>query len=173
MVEKAQVLALSFLFDGFYLLSMDEVKFLRDQIKTTFQGDSWHGPNLVKTLEGVDYNQAMERKIGERHTIWELTDHMTFWMEAVWRSVENHAPLNPEKKNDWPEMGATEVEWNESVGRLEAAVNLTLDALADWTNEDLQETVPGTKYTFHQMLHGMIHHNLYHAGQINILKKKL
>ena len=152
---------------------MDEVKFLRDQIETTFKGDSWHGPNLVKTLEGIDYTQAMQRPLGERHSIWELTDHISFWMEEVWKSVRDHADLNPDKKKDWAEMGASAEEWKQSVNRLEAAVNMTLDALAEWSDEDLYKQVPGTEYTFKQMLHGMVHHNLYHAGQINLLKKKV
>ena len=151
---------------------MSEVKFLRDQIETTFKGDSWHGPNLVKTLEGIDYVQAMERPLGERHSIWELADHISFWMEEVWKSVRDHAVLNPDKKPDWPEMGASAEEWEQSVNRLEAAVNMTLDALAEWSDEDLYEKVPGAGFTFKQMLHGMLHHNLYHAGQINLLKKK-
>jgi len=152
---------------------MDEVKFLRDQIETTFKGDSWHGPNLVKTLDGIDYTQAMMRPLGERHTIWELTDHISFWMEEGWKSVRDKAALNPDKKKDWAEMGATPEEWSQSVNRLEAAVNMTLDALAEWRDEDLYKQVPGTEYTFKQMLHGMVHHNLYHTGQINLLKKKL
>jgi len=152
---------------------MEEVKFLRDQIVTTFKGDSWHGPNLVNSLANIDYKQAMKRPLNERHTIWELTDHISFWMEEVWKSVRDHSPLNPDKNKDWAEMGATEVEWEQSVNRLEAAVNMVLDELAQWRDEDLYEKVPGESYTFKQMLHGMVHHNLYHAGQINILKNKV
>ncbi len=74
--------------------------------------------------------------------------------------------------NDWLEMGATEEEWAQSSSRLEAAVNMLTDELVSWTNEGLAKTVPGSNFTFKQMLHGLIHHNLYHTGQINILKKK-
>lgn len=151
---------------------MDEVKFLRDQIETTFKGDSWHGPSLLSTLTDIDHVEAMRRPLGERHTIWELTDHTSFWMEKVWKSARDHTSLNPKKEKDWPEMGSTEEEWKQSVKRLEAAVNMSLDALAGWSSEDLEETVPGEKYNFRQMFHGMLHHNLYHAGQISILKKK-
>lgn len=152
---------------------MDEVKFLRDQIVTTFKGDSWHGPNLVKTLAGIDYKQARARPLGERHTIWELTEHITFWMEEVWKSIKGHEKLNPSNQKDWPDMGASKEDWIQSVDRLEAAVNLTVDELATWSNEELEHEVPETDYTFKQMLHGMVHHNLYHAGQINLLKQKI
>ena len=152
---------------------MSEVKFLRDQIETTYKGDSWHGPNLVNTLKGIDYKQAMKRPIEHRHTIWELTDHTSFWMEEVWKSVKDHKGLEPDMDKNWPEMGATEEEWQQSVARLEAAVNMVLDALAEWREEHLYEMVPGEKYTFKQMLHGAVHHNLYHAGQINLLRDKV
>ena len=152
---------------------MSEVKFLRDQIETTFKGDSWHGPNLVNTLKDIDYKQALKRPMKQRHTIWELTDHTSFWMEEVRKSVQDHKGLEPDMDENWPEMGATEEEWKQSVARLEAAVNTVLDALAEWRDEELYEVVPGEKYTFKQMLHGMVHHNLYHAGQINLLRDKV
>jgi hypothetical protein len=45
------------------------------------------------------------------------------------------------------------------------------DELVSWTNEGLARTVPRSNFTFKQMLHGLIPHNLHHAGQINILIK--
>lgn len=152
---------------------MSEVKFLRDQIETTYKGDSWHGPNLMNTLKGIDHKQAMKRPLGHRHTIWELTDHTSFWMEEVWKAVKNMEATELDPEHNWPEMGATEEEWRQSVVRLEAAVNMVLDALAMWRDEQLYEEVPGRDYTFKQMLHGMVHHNLYHAGQINLLRDKV
>jgi len=152
---------------------MNEVKFLRDQMKTTFKGDSWHGPSLMKTLEGVDLDQAKARPLGERHTIWELADHTTFWLEAILDALKDKAMPEPAPGIDWPSMGSTEEHWSQSIRRLEAAVNMVLDELAGWTNEDLERTVPGKDYTFKQMLHGAVHHNLYHAGQIAILKRKV
>jgi uncharacterized damage-inducible protein DinB len=151
---------------------MMEVKFLRDQIETTFKGDSWHGPSLMKTLEGVDLKQASARPLGERHTIWELVDHTTFWLEAILDALKDKAMPDPPMEVNWPRMGSTEEHWSQSLRRLEAAVNMVLDKLAGWSNEDLDRMVPGKDYTFKQMLHGAVHHNLYHAGQIAILKRK-
>jgi len=152
---------------------MMEVKFLRDQIETTFKGDSWHGPSLMKILEGVDLEQATARPLGERHTIWELVDHTTFWLEAILDALKDKAMPDPPMEVNWPRMGSTEEHWSHSLRRLEAAVNMVLDELAGWTNEDLGRTVPGRDYTFKQMLYGAVHHNLYHAGQIAILKRKV
>ena len=152
---------------------MNEVKFLLDQIKTTFNGDSWHGPSLIKTLEEVDLEQAKDRPMGERHTIWELVDHTTYWLEEVKKSIQGNKHAEVDFELNWPKMGATKEEWELSVKRLEAAVNMLLDELVRWTNEDLARMVPERDFTYKQMLHGVVHHNLYHAGQISILKKKV
>jgi uncharacterized damage-inducible protein DinB len=156
---------------AFYPVHMNEVKFLVDQLKTTFKGDSWHGPNLVKSLKDISKEQAANKVIGTRHTIWELTDHMTYWLEEVRKSVQTKKNLN-QSGDPWPRMGATEEDWKQSVNRLEAAVNMLSDELINWTNDDLAAIVPESDYTFKQMLHGVVHHNLYHVGQINILKSK-
>jgi uncharacterized damage-inducible protein DinB len=154
------------------LITLNEVKFLMDQIRTTFSGDSWHGPSVMKTLEGIDAAQASARPLGERHTVWELVDHMTYWLEEVLKSLRDRRVPKPDKVVDWPGMGSGEKQWRESVRRLEAAVNTLVDELASWSNRELDETVAGANYSYRQMLLGAVHHNLYHAGQIAILKRK-
>ncbi len=149
---------------------MNEVEFLVDQLRTTANGDSWHGPSLTKTLDGIDLHDAGTRYMEDRHTIWELTNHITYWIGEVLKSVKGVTHLNHDG-NDWPEMGTTEGEWALSSSRPEEFVNMLADELASWTNEDIARAVPGSKFTFKQMVHGLIHHNLYHAGQINVMKK--
>ncbi|MFH2112821.1 MAG: DinB family protein [Candidatus Bathyarchaeota archaeon] len=152
---------------------MNEVKFVMDQLRTTFSGDSWHGPSVMKTLNGVTAEQASARPLGERHTIWEMTDHMAFWLEEVHKALKAKEMPKPDKAVDWPRMGGGEDQWRESVNRLEAAVNMILGELAGWSTKDLEKTVGGASYSYRQMLHGAVHHNLDHAGQIAILKGKV
>ena len=151
---------------------MNEVKLLQDQIKTTYKGDSWHGPNVLKTLEGVDLKQAKARPIPGRNTIWELVDHTAFWLEVSTEAAKGKY-RKPDLKGNWPMMGETEEEWNLALNRLEKSVNSLLNALTHLTNDDLEKTVPDTDYNLRHMLHGALHHNLYHAGQIAILKNKI
>jgi len=98
---------------------MSEAKFLVDQLKTTFNGDSWHGPNLVKTREGIGLENTKTRYLEDRHTIWELTNHIIYWLEEVKQSVKDVTDLNHEG-NDWPEMDSTE-EWAQSSSRIGAS----------------------------------------------------
>jgi hypothetical protein len=69
-------------------------------------------------------------------------------------------------------MGQSEEDWTASVKRLEPSVNRLIGLLGVWRNEDLDRRLEGAIYSYRQMLNGVIHHNLYHAGQIAILKQK-
>ena len=151
---------------------MSEVKFLVDQIRRTFNGDSWHGPSVMKTLEGVDLDQAKARPLHGRHSIWELVDHINFWMGEVTWSLNNRRIHYSETVMDWPLMGETEEDWAASVKRLGTSVDQLVGSLSGWGNDDLDKRLEGATYSYRQMLHGIIHHNVYHAGQIAILKQK-
>jgi hypothetical protein len=35
----------------------------------------------------------------------------------------------------------------------------------------LSELVPGSEYDYYTLIHGIIHHDIYHTGQISILRK--
>ena len=58
-----------------------------DMLRQTFDGGAWHGPSFMDVLKGVDKAQAIERPIEARHTIWEIVNHCSFWMEAVTRAL--------------------------------------------------------------------------------------
>jgi uncharacterized damage-inducible protein DinB len=151
---------------------MSEAKFLSDQIRVTYEGDSWHGPSVMKTLEGVDYKQARTKLLQGRHSIWELVDHINIWMsEASW-AVENRRIYDSKSVKDWLPMGQTEKDWRESVERLRLTVARLVDSFSNWRIEDFDRIPDGARYSYRQLLNGVIHHSVYHAGQIAILKQK-
>jgi uncharacterized damage-inducible protein DinB len=150
--------------------AMDEVKLLYDQIDTTFRGKSWHGPNMIQVLEGISVEKARLRSLSERHSIWELVNHMNYWMSAALKGVKFGEMPSEKEFGDWPIIGLTAEEWRESVADLERTVNEVLNALMGLSANKLEEKVPGKSYTYRSLLHGVLHHNLYHMGQIAVLK---
>ena len=151
---------------------MSETKFIGEQIRVTFEGDSWHGPSVMKTLEGVDYEQAKAKPLQGRHSIWELVDHIVIWMNEVSWAVENNRVYDPKNIKDWPPMGQSMRDWSESASRLKPAADRLIGSFSRWRDEDLDRVPEGAKYSYRQLLHGVMHHNIYHAGQIGILKQK-
>ena len=61
--------------------------------------------------------------------------------------------------------------WDEAIERLKTGHKKLAQRIAVLTDADLLNKVPGRDHTVYMTVHGLIQHNLYHAGQIAILKK--
>ena len=149
---------------------MDEVKVIYDQIETTFRGRSWHGPNMIQVLEGVSVDKASLRPLSQRHSIWEIVNHINYWMNIALLGLNGEILPNPEGFVDWPKVGTTKEEWRASVADLEITVNTLLNVLMDFSETKLEENVPGKTFNYRTLLHGVLHHNLYHMGQIAVFR---
>lgn len=150
---------------------MSEIERIVDQLGRAYRGEAWHGPSIREVLDGVDAEAASARPVSNAHTIRELVVHVVVWeKEALARLAGNgRDELPPEE--DWP-AGATA--WADLLDELDAVHERLSAAISESSDEMLTKTVtgsPGT--TVYVLLHGVIQHNLYHAGQIAILKKAL
>jgi hypothetical protein len=151
-----------------------ELERLADTIRRAYEGDAWHGPSLSEVLEGVDAVRASTKQ-DDAHTIWELTLHITAWMDIVRRRLEGERldDTNLTMSDDWPPAPTevTEAKWSETKNALENASRKLMRAVAEFPQEKLEDTVPGRDHSYSAMLHGATQHSLYHAGQISLLKK--
>jgi uncharacterized damage-inducible protein DinB len=150
---------------------MDEIKRIDDQLRRAFEGHAWHGPSLRELLADVTAEQATARSVSGAHSIWEIALHIAAWHEGVRRRVEGErVELSPEE--DWPPVASTsEAAWQDALAVLERThtdLRRTVSRLAD---ARLQEMVAGKDHSVYVMLHGLIQHDIYHAGQIALLKK--
>ncbi|HSC78502.1 MAG TPA: DinB family protein [Candidatus Acidoferrales bacterium] len=152
---------------------MTEVERIADQLRRAYEGEAWHGPPLKEILTGVTAEQAAHRVVPNGHTIWELVHHIGAWESIVRRRLGGEA-VKATPEMDWPPVGDTsEAAWKNALDALERG-NLQLrQAIADLSDDQLRQKVVGEKYSVYGMLHGVIQHDLYHAGQIAILKKAL
>lgn len=115
-------------------------------------------------------DKASFKPISERHSIWELVNHMNYWMLIALKGLNGEEVPKPLGLEDWPPIGATEEERRTSVANLEKTVNAILNALMGFSVAKFEEKVPGRDYTYRTLLHGVLHHNLYHMGQIAVLR---
>lgn len=150
---------------------MSEIERIVDQLQRSYRGNAWHGPSIREVLDGVDAEAASARPISNAHTIGELVVHVLAWeKEALARLAgKGRDDLPPEE--DWPEGAAA---WREMLEELDVVHERLSVAIAECSDGMLGSAVtgrPGT--TVYVLLHGVIQHNLYHAGQIALLKKTL
>lgn len=152
---------------------MNEIELIIHQLKTTFDGRAFHGPSFMDTLKGVDAEEARRRPIEGRHTIWEIVNHCRFWMEAVIGSLRGEEmPRVETEAHDWPAMGETETEWANAREELRKTLEGLVDAVSGFDESRMDDTVPGRSYKYRKMIHGISDHNVYHAGQIAVFRKK-
>jgi len=150
---------------------MGEVQRIQDQLKRAHEGIAWHGPGVMEVLKGVTFEKALARPIAGAHTIWELALHINAWQKAVRRRLDGGS-VELSDAEDWPTRDQqTESGWNEAVADLVQGYERVQEGIGRLTDEDLKQEASGEKYTIYYMLHGLIQHNLFHAGQISLLKK--
>jgi hypothetical protein len=150
---------------------MNEITRIADQLRRSQQGEAWHGPALAELLADVDAALAQRRPIPTAHNIWELVLHITAWQTAATGAVRGGVMPHLADAEDWPPAGSTEPEWVAAVKRLAVANQELLAALSAFSEQRLDGQLPGREHSFYFMLHGVIQHNLYHGGQVALLKK--
>jgi hypothetical protein len=130
---------------------------------------TWHGPNLRQSLKGVSASQAAWRPAPGRHNIWELALHSAYWKYAVRRRIEGG------KRGSFVLKGSNFFARPEEGKATEAAWRADL-ALLEREHKDLEEAIrrvlktPRAKKLL-PVLYGVAFHDIYHAGQIRLLRR--
>ena len=152
---------------------MREVVRIGSQLKRASEGGAWHGPSLQELLADVSAEQAASKPLPGAHSIWEIVLHVAAWQSFVTRALEGEPmPANPAEEENWPPVGdASEAAWRGAVESLGGGNKRLREAVRKLGEEDLDRIVAGREYSVYFMLHGVIQHSLYHAGQIALLKK--
>jgi uncharacterized damage-inducible protein DinB len=149
-----------------------EAERLADQLQRAVEGPAWHGPALFELLGSVDAAEAVQRQLTGRHSIWEIVAHLIVWHHVPLRRLQGEA-VDPIPEEDWPAVpDAGDALWSSTRDALRQSYRALHDAIRSFPDERLGETVPGKPYSLYVMLHGVVQHDLYHAGQIALLKQK-
>jgi uncharacterized damage-inducible protein DinB len=154
---------------------MSEIERILDQLKRAYEGNAWHGPSVREVLAGVTAVQAHARPLQNAHSIWELVQHIAVWEDVGRRRLTgDRAPIAISSPEDWPPPEDTsEVAWEQAKAALDRGHQALVDAITNTPESRLDEPIFEGMSTVYVTLHGVIQHDLYHAGQIAILKKAL
>jgi hypothetical protein len=162
-------------------------------VDQAFQRKSWHGPNLRGALRGVTAEEAAWRPAPGRHNIWELALHAAYWKYIVARRLRGSAraafPLPGRDFFSRPfaasspaaltaggrapdSLAISDADWRRELEllvdmhrQMRAAIAALPAAAID------RPSAPGSKTTARDLILGAAAHDLYHAGQIQLLKR--
>jgi uncharacterized damage-inducible protein DinB len=152
---------------------MTEVERILDQCRRAFEGNAWHGPALLELLSDVKSEDAAAHPIAAVHSIWEIVLHIAAWKNACNRRLEgDRAQLTDTE--DWPIVRQTTSEkWQDAKDNLLKNHQQLLEAISRLDEWRLDTPVIEGMSSVYITLQGVVQHDLYHAGQIAILKRAL
>ena len=151
-----------------------QIALLLDSLDEAFARKSWHGPNLRGSVRGLTARQAATRPARGRHNIWELTVHTAYWKYAVWRRLTGGERGSfVLAGSDWfpSPSPLTEADWKRAVELLVREHRRLRQAVAALPASALSRKSKGGRETNLRLIRGITAHDLYHAGQIQLLKR--
>jgi len=151
---------------------MSEIGRMLDLLDRAYAKDAWHGPAVLEVLEGVDATSAASRPLASAHSILELTLHIAVWKDVVRRRLEGES-WEPKPEENWaPAANNSAAGWAAARATLDASHRALVEAVAAFPEAALDRPpTPDGRRSAYILIHGVIQHDLYHAGQIALLKK--
>jgi uncharacterized damage-inducible protein DinB len=152
----------------------NEAALILKMFQNNWDGKMWYGGNIMYALKGISADKAFEKKPSQAHNVYELVMHMICWRKFVAEylkgNVEYKVEINSEL--DWPvNYEPSPQAWELALRTLEKLQLELVELMPNVTDQQLTEFVAGKKFTWYDFLHGLLHHDIYHSGQIAVLKK--
>lgn len=159
---------------GKHRTSSPAIRLLLHTLDEAFDQKAWHGTNLKGALRGIDFRQARWRPAAGRHNIWEIVVHAAYWKYAVrQRLTGGKRGSFPLKGSNWIRRtgSLTPHDWRADIRLLENEHAQLRRVVEEIPPARVFRTVPGTRYAGAKLVVGIAAHDLYHAGQIQLLKR--
>jgi uncharacterized damage-inducible protein DinB len=151
-----------------------EIRQLLHFLDEAYDHKSWHGTNLRGSIRGLTAEEASWRPSKKRHNIWEIVMHCAYWKYAVRRRITGEKRGSfPLKGSNWFRRPVTLAgeEWKKDVELLEETHLFLRRAVESLSPSDLSKLSPKKEYSLAATIRGIASHDLYHAGQIQLLKR--
>jgi uncharacterized damage-inducible protein DinB len=152
---------------------MSEAERIADQLERSMSGPAWHGPSVFEIVADLSAEEARRRPIATAHSIAEIVLHTSAWMRVANRRLDGER-TELHGAADWPRVDEG-FDWNAALRQLRHEAAALGERVKGIPDVELDTLVHGSDrdYSRYALLHGVVQHNLYHAGQIALLKKAL
>lgn len=147
---------------------MTEMDRITRLLEKTFDQQPWYGSSIMEILKTVN-PLIVNQRVGDVHSIAELVEHMVSWRTFAAKRLLGDAQFEINDSTNFP----ISQNWENTIKRLLQSQEELVMAAKQFPEERLNELVPSNqfRYTFYTLLHGIVQHDVYHLGQIVLLKK--
>jgi uncharacterized damage-inducible protein DinB len=136
-----------------------------------YDGNAWIDVTIVGTLKNIKSNQAYSKPAANLNSIWEIVNHLVSWRETVLKRMQGET-INEPKNNFFEPVKENSGEaWRNTLTRFEKSQQMWLQFLSRLDDKSLEKYYSQSKYTYYDLMLGILQHDAYHLGQIVLLKK--
>jgi DinB family protein len=148
-----------------------EIERIAEMVASGYRDGAWPGVSVRNTFRSLSATEAASHPIAGCHSAWEIALHISFWHDAVRRRLGGD-PVDGGDDEDWPAPPEpTPANWSAALDQMDAVHQRLVDTVRTVNPDELDRPAPGKSFTVYFMLHGVPQHDLYHGGQIVLLKK--
>jgi uncharacterized damage-inducible protein DinB len=150
----------------------ERISLMLTALDESFDRKSWHGTNLRGSIRALTVEQAGWRPAKRMHNVWEVVVHAAYWKYAVRRAITGakRASFACKGSNWFSRDGRDGAQWASDLQLLVSEHQRLREVVAAFDPRRLNE-VAARRFTYAQMIRGVVAHDLYHTGQIQLLKR--
>jgi uncharacterized damage-inducible protein DinB len=149
-----------------------EIHRITNMLREIYEGGPWHGPSITKVLSDISPQQALS-VLQDSHNIIELVLHMTAWRNFVIRRLEGDERYEVSEDENFKIItNVTDEAWETAKKALAKSQKKLITLLSQCYDDQLLKTVANRSYNYYVLLHGILQHDVYHLGQMALLKKQ-
>ncbi|WP_348825280.1 DinB family protein [Flavobacterium aestuarii] len=152
---------------------MSESRRISNLYQSIYNGNPWLEVTLANTLKDISAEEAYRKINPDLNTIWEIVNHLIQWRRNILSRVQGETVITPDHNYFVPVIDPSEAAWAQSLQTLAKSQESWNAFFEDFDDLDLAKVYPANNHTFYEHIHGIIQHDVYHLGQIVILKKML
>ena len=145
-------------------------------VDQAFDTKAWHGTTLRGALRGLTPEVALWRPASGRHNIWEYLLHAAYWKYIVRRRLTRDRSIRfPRTPSNWPSPPdpAPAKSLKADIRLLVEEHRLLREAIVGFPANRLNAKARESQWTYAEHIHGIAAHDLYHTGQIQLIKRLL
>lgn len=146
------------------------ISLLSAMTKTEFDGTSFNGPSLVKTLVDLEFDQVASPSTQGGYTVWGIVLHLIYWQDYLTRELGGESGFQefPYEQTDWPAIpdDKTDEAWQAVLSNQMIAHTTYIATLEDFPSTSLTDDLPAWKCSYLKAVSWMATHDLFHAVQI-------
>jgi uncharacterized damage-inducible protein DinB len=154
---------------------MNNVRILRyvENFKEIYDGSPWYGDNIVAKIDNLTNDTAFTRPVQGMHCVAEVVSHMTYWRQSLISRLKGDPSFKAsvDSEDNWKDLVRLKAMGWDTVRNALVARQEELIRLLSQQSDDLLDKEYSDGSTYDYLIRGIIGHDIYHSGQIGLIRK--